>query len=513
MASDTIVTTTYGPVRGETDGSVRSWKGIRYAAPPTGDLRWRAPRRPEPWTDVADATRFGPVPVQTPSPAIRLPEGSVQSEDCLTLNVWAAEGVTPHHQRPVMVWVHGGAYMFGSTAQQLYDGRSLAANGEIVLVTVGYRLGALGFADLSRFSTDTETFETNVSLRDILFALAWVRDNITAFGGDPDSVTLFGESAGAGIVTTLMTSPAARGLFHRAIAESSPATSVYGQDRAERVVRELLQTVEADPDSPSSFRAIPADRLAAAAMTVYAATPLDEPGTLAFTPVVDGELVPEHPVDVFARGDALPVPLLIGTNHDETSLFTMMKSPLMPVSRDAIEAMSADLRVDRPDLDIPTDAEILSAYAGLRVKKQGPAISRDLGFRMPTLWVVQGHAAVAPTYLYRFDWATPMLRLLGIGATHATELPYLWGNMRGGKKDITFRLGGERTGHRLSRRFQQRWIGFAVAGSPQADGAVRWDPYTATGRATLVIDRVDRTMPDLDGDLRTAWGDEVLSFT
>lgn len=513
MTMTTTVTTTHGPVRGDTDGTVRSWKGIRYAAPPIGPLRWRAPQPPEPWTDVADATRFGPIPVQTASPAIRLPEDAVQSEDCLTLNVWAAESVAPDDPRPVMVWVHGGAYMFGATSQSLYDGRSLAASGEIVLVTVGYRVGALGFADLSAFSTDSETFETNVALRDILFAQEWVRENIAGFGGDPASVTLFGESAGGGIVTTLMTSPAARGLFHRAIAESSPATSVYGRVRAERVARELLQTVEADPADISSFREIPAERLAAAAMTVYAATPVDEPGTLAFTPVVDGVLVPEHPVDVFSRGDALPVPLLIGTNRDETSLFTKMKSPLMPVSREAILEMSADLRTDRPDLDIPTDAEIQSAYAGLRLKQQGPAISRDLGFRMPTLWVVEGHAAVAPTYLYRFDWSTPMLRVLGIGATHATELPYLWGNMHGSKKDITFRLGGMRTGHQLSRRFQQRWIGFAVSGSPQAEDSVTWTPYTAAERATLVIDRVDRVEPDLDQDLRAAWGEEVLSFT
>ena len=511
MASETTVLTTSGPVRGESDGSVRWWKGIRYAAPPTGPLRWRAPRPPEAWTDVADATRFAPVPVQPVSPAIRIPEGVTQSEDCLFLNVWAPEAATDVPQ-PVMVWVHGGAYIFGGTAQALYDGRSLVSSGEVVVVSVGYRLGALGFADLSRLSTATEVFDTNLALRDVILALEWVRDNIASFGGDPSRVTLFGESAGGGIVTTLMTSPATSGLFHRAIAESSPATSVYDQDRAERVTRELLVTVGADPDEPGGFRSIPADRLTAAAMTVYAATPVDEPGTLAFTPVVDGDIVPEHPVDVFARGGAHPVPLLIGTNHDETSLFTRMKSPLMPVSREAIEKMSADLREDRPDLDIPTDAEIQSAYAGLHLKKQGPAISRDLGFRMPTLWVVQGHAAVAPTYLYRFDWATPMLRVLGIGATHATELPYVWGNMQGGRKDITFRLGGMRAGHALSRRFQQRWIGFAVDGDPQADGAVTWEPYSAA-RATLVIDRVDRSVPDLDGDLRAAWGDEVLSFT
>ncbi|MFI8593471.1 carboxylesterase/lipase family protein [Microbacterium sp. NPDC078428] len=509
------VQTTHGPVRGGGDGQVRWWKGIRYAAAPVGPLRWRRPQPPAAWTEPADATAFGPAPVQAHTPAIRLPEDVSLSEDCLTLNVWAGESIAPGERRPVVVWVHGGAYMFGSTSQPLYDGRSLAATGEIVLVTIGYRVGAMGFLDLSRFADADESFEPNVGLHDIVAALRWVQHNIAAFGGDPDAVTLAGESAGGGIVTTLMTAPSARGLFHRVIAESSPATSVYDQDRAERVTRHVLDELHLSPTDIGRLRDMPAETLTAAAMSVFASTPASDPGTLAFTPIVDGDLIPEHPVDVFARGGANPVPLLIGTNRDETALFTMMKSPLMPVSPAAIQEMTAHLRAERPELsDIPTDAEIQAAYSGLRSKQRGPAISRDLGFRMPTLWVVEGHAPVAPTFLYRFDWATPMLHLLGIGATHGTELPYLWGNLVGGRKDITFTLGGLRTGRVLSARIQARWIGFATQTQPHAgEDQAPWPAYTRDRRETLVIDKTDRVEPDLDAHLREAWGDEVLSFT
>ncbi|MDX2375753.1 carboxylesterase/lipase family protein [Microbacterium sp. LRZ72] len=509
-----IVETTSGPVRGAGDGHVHWWKGIPYAAPPIGDLRWRAPQPASSWTAVRDASRFGAAPVQTTGPAVRLPDDVERSEDCLTLNVWAADSVAPGDDRPVVVWIHGGAYVFGSTSQRLYDGRTLTASGEIVLVTVGYRLGTLGFLDLSRFGDEGE-FEPNVALKDVVAALEWVRANIRGFGGDPEAVTLAGESAGAGIVTTLMASPAARGLFHRAIAESSPATSVYDQDRAERVTRHVLDELGVAPADAAALRRMPADTLAAAGMTVYSQTPVSDPGTLAFTPVVDGDLVPEHPVDVFVRGGAHPVPLLIGTNHDETSLFTRMKSPLMPVSPEALAQMTAALRAERTDIpDIPTDAEIQVAYAGLAPARRGPAISRDLGFRMPTLWLVEGHAAVAPTYLYRFDWATPMLHLLRIGATHATELPYLWGNMVGGRRDITFLLGGLHTGRLLGARMQARWIAFATGAAPDAGEAdAAWPAYDPDSRATLVIDHTDRLEPDLDAPLREAWGDTPLSFS
>lgn len=512
MSGDLIVETAYGPVRGCSDGAVRSFRGIPYAASPSGAGRWRAPEPPARWDAPVDATRFAPAPVQPRNAVIAFPADLVFAEDCLALNVWAAESVQPGDGRPVMVWVHGGAYMFGGTAQRMFDGAALARSAEVVIVTVGYRVGPLGFLDLSRFGAPGE-FDANPALHDVLAALTWVQENIAAFGGDPARVTLFGESAGAGIVTTLLTSPAARGLLAGAIAESSPATSVYDQDRSERIARLVLSELDIDPADAARLRQVPADAVTEAGRGIFARIPVEDPGTLAFAPVVDGALVPEHPVTVFARGGALPVPLLIGTNRDETALFTRVKSPLMPVSAEALATMTAELRAERPDLEIPTDAEIASAYAGLHGSARGPAVSRDLAFRMPTVWVAEGHASVAPTYLYRFDWSTPMLRLLGIGPTHGTELPYVWGHLGGGPKDITFRLGGLRTGRAVSTRMQARWIGFAVNGVPSAGaGAPEWPRYSTSERRSLVIDRADAVADGLDADALDTWGPVPLSF-
>ncbi len=236
-----------------TTGASIAWKGVRYAAPPIGDLRWRAPEPPQRWTDVADATQYGHVCPQPVDPRIPIDLGAPQGEDCLTLNVWASSDTAAGDRKPVMVWVHGGAYILGSASQPLYDGRVLAGDGEVIVVTVNYRLGALGFLDLSEFNGPRRRFDSNLGLRDVLAALHWVRDNIAAFGGDPDRVTLFGESAGAGIITTLLTSPAAEGLFCGAIAQSSPATSVYDASRAHGITRQVL-----GPVGPRDVRRRPA---------------------------------------------------------------------------------------------------------------------------------------------------------------------------------------------------------------------------------------------------------------
>src|ERR1700739_2851854 len=241
-----VVETTVGPVLGADDGEIRTWKGIRYAAPPVGALRFRMPEPPQRWTEVADATSFGPACPQPAFPNMPLDLGAPQGEDCLMLNVWVAAHTEPGDAKPVLVWLHGGAYILGSGSQPLYDGRRLVTGGDVVVVTVNYRMGALGFLDLSSF-TGRRRFDSNIGLHDVLAALRWVRDNIAAFGGDPQRVTLFGESAGAGIVTTLLGTPAAEGLFAGAIAQSSPATSVYDRERAQRVAISVLDKLGIAP--------------------------------------------------------------------------------------------------------------------------------------------------------------------------------------------------------------------------------------------------------------------------
>ncbi|MFB2582305.1 carboxylesterase/lipase family protein [Herbiconiux sp. P15] len=525
-----------GGARGSADGagSVRRWLGIPYAAAPVGPLRFRRPQPVAAWEGVREAQAFGPAAPQHENKAVRLPPGVTQSEDCLTVNVTAPGTPGPH---PVMVWVHGGAYVAGSSAQPLFDARLLAAEGDVVVVTLNYRLGALGFLDFSSFSGDAgasaeAALEANTGLHDILAALTWVQREIAAFGGDPGTVTLFGESAGAGCVTTLLTVPAAAGLFHRAIAESSPATSVYDAERAATVAVRFLRLVGLEPGQAGRLRELAPETLSQAAFDLVAAVSAEAPGTLAIAPVVDGELVPEHPIDAFREGRQLPVPLIIGTNHDEASLFKLMKSPLMPITQTSVHAMFEALLAERPDL--AQEAAQAEATAGgsasgdltgssieERIERAYPRfprhgtpaeLSRDAGFRMPSIWLAAAHSRVAPTRMYRFDHAPAMLRLLGIGATHGAEIAYVFGTLGTAKKDPSFDLGGLPAARRLSAEMRARWVAFARSGDPDSPGGEAWPLYDESTRSTLVFEGRGTVVDDPDAEIRAAWGDTVIAF-
>ncbi|UXA15893.1 carboxylesterase/lipase family protein [Mycobacterium sp. SMC-4] len=507
-----VVDTTYGPVRGVDDGTVKVWKGIRYAAAPVGDLRWRAPQPPARWTEPADASRVSPVCPQPTDAQLPIDLGAPQGEDFLTLNIWAPPGTEAGDEKPVMVWVHGGAYVLGAASQPLYHGRRLAVEGDVVVVTINYRLGALGFLELPTVGADSDQFTTNVGVRDVLAALQWVSDNIAAFGGASHQVTVFGESAGGAIVTTLLASPAAGGLFHAAIAQSPPVTSSYESDRARRVAERFLDVVGVGPRDIAELTRLPIQTVVAASRKVFDEIPVRTPGTLAFAPIVDGDVVPDYPVRVAQSGNTHPVPLIIGTNKHEAALFRYMKQPLMPITPESVKAMFAEIAAEQPELPLPSEDELKDTYRG-RGKSSGMRVSSDIGFRMPSIWFADGHRAAAPVYLYRFDFSTPLLRAVGLHAAHATELPYVWGNLRAGRKDPTFALGGLKAGKEVSRRLRARWTNFARTGQPSAaPGEPQWDPYDDDRRATLVIDKQDSVVHDLDAPVRRAWGDDILSF-
>ncbi len=514
-----VVETSYGPVRGAdaawSGGRIRTWKGIRYAAPPVGDLRFRAPEPPGRWTEVADATSFGPACPQPSFQNMPLDLGAPQGDDCLSLNVWASADTQPGDARPVMVWLHGGAYVLGSASQPLYDGRRLVGGGSdfgVVVVTVNYRLGALGFLDLSYFSTARRRFDSNIGLYDVLAALRWVRDNIAAFGGDPQRVTLFGESAGAGIVTTLLAAPAAEGLFAGAIAQSSPATSVYDRERGQRVAASFLDKMGIAASDVGRLIDAPIAAILAASQEVFDEVPVRNPGTLAFVPIVDGDLLRDYPVRLAQEGRSLPVPLIIGTNKREAALFRLMRSPLMPITPAAITSMFTQIAAEQPDLQLPTQEQIVSAYSRMRGKARYLSIATDVGFRMPSVWLAEGHGRVAPVYLYRFDYSTPLLKLLLVSAAHATELPYVWGNL-GAPKDPTLKLGGAKTAKAVSKRVRTRWTNFAAHGKPEGTAdEPDWMPYREGERACLIIGKRDTVARDVDAHIRAAWGSEMVSF-
>jgi para-nitrobenzyl esterase len=512
---DWVAETSNGPVRGcldSRDGRVTVWKGVRYAAAPVGDLRFRAPEPPERWTEVIDATAFGAACPQPAIPNVPLDLGARQGEDCLSLNIWAPSDARPGDRKPVLVWLHGGAYVLGSGSQPLYDGRRLAGGGDVLVVTINYRIGAFGFLDLSSFTSSQQRFDSNIGLRDVLAALSWVRDNIAAFGGDPERVTLFGESAGAGIVTTLLAVPAAAGLFAGAIAQSSPATSVYDTGRARQLATAVLEKLGIGASEAGRLREVPSAALVSATSQLFNEVPLRNPGTLAFVPIVDGDVLSDYPVKLAQEGRLHPVPLIIGTNRHEAALFRLMKSPLMPITPAAIRSMFTQIAAEQPDLQLPTEHRLAAAYPRMRSKSRGLSIATDVGFRMPSVWLAEGHCKAAPVFLYRFDYATPLLKLFLVRAAHATELPYVWGNL-GGPKDPTLKLGGAKTARAISRRVRQRWTNFAAQGKPQGPaGEPDWTAYQEADRACLVIDRHDDVVHDLDSGIRTAWGAEMVSF-
>lgn len=506
------VITPHGEVIGHSDGTVYAWKGIPYAAAADGEHRFRAPRPVEPWPEPLDCRTFGAVAPQGLDNPVPIDPDLPMSEDCLSVNVWAPKpSDTP---RPVMVWIHGGAYSLGSAAQTVYDGRNLAELGDLVVVTVNYRIGAFGFLDLSSFSTEDTVFETNIGLRDQIAALEWVSRCIARFGGDPSNVTVFGESSGGASVTTLMTSPKSEGLFQKAIVQSAPATSVYGQDRAALVAARFLELVDVTPDRIHELKTMDFERLVVAGDTLCYEIPTKVPGTLGLAPVVDGDIVPRYPVAAFQKGFAHRIPLIIGTNHDEASIFRLMKSPLMPVTSETVSEMFRAIANDHSDLPAFRVAEIMSAYPDRSKTAGALAMSRDAGFRMPTLWIADAHSRYAPVWMYRFDHATPMLKAARIGAGHATELPYVFGNFGTLNRDPTFWLGGRKAALAVSARVMRRWVAFARHGVPATlDGAKHWPLYADPRRSTLVIDAQDTVVDDPDTVLRAAWGDRVLGFS
>ncbi|MBD0322864.1 MAG: carboxylesterase/lipase family protein [Aldersonia sp.] len=514
-----VADTKYGKVRGFRDGATLVWRSIPFAAPISGDNRFRSPRPPQPWDGVRDCTTFGEIASQCLNNFVPMLEALTEGEDCLWLNVFSPRSPERRENadraRPVMVWIHGGAYCLGSGAQAIYDGRRLAEQGDVVVVTINYRLGAFGFIDFSTLSTDSATFEQNLGLRDQISALEWVRDNIAAFGGDPGNVTVFGESSGAASVTTLLTSPCAAGLFHRAIAQSPPATSVYGPERAARVAGLFLDTVGLDREHAGDLYELPAGRIAKATDKLIDHIGRNVPGTLAVAPVVDGEIVPRYPVSAFRKGLSHRVPLIIGTNRNEASLFRLLKSSLVPITPTTVNEMLRLLSEDRPELSAEMLAQVTAAYPAFGTKKGALALSTDAGFRMPSVWVADAHSRHAPTWMYRFDYATPMLKAARLGAAHAMELPFVFGTFGTfGDHDPTFWLGGRKVAMDVAGRMQRRWLAFAAHGVPAAlDGSKHWAPYDEATRATLLIDANDSVVSDPDRELREAWGDRVLGFS
>ena len=490
-----VVATAEGSVRGRVTDGVRTWRGIPYAAAPVGELRLRHPQPARHWPGILDAGEFGPVPPQRRTGAmIGAGHGTPMSEDCLTINVSAPLSAAPQ-PRPVLVFFHGGAFSAGSAAVPAYAGTQLVRRGGVVYVSLNYRLGALGFLDFRRYSTPGRPFEANCGLADQVAALRWVRRNIAAFGGDPENVTIFGESAGGTSVTTLMCVPSAAGLFAKAFAQSPAPASAYGPELPAQWAADFLSLLDVPEDGAAQALAtLPPEALVRAdTRLAHDVGPARDPGTRSLAPVVDGEFLPEHPLDAFRAGRAQRVPLVIGTMAREGAFFDRLQD-ILPTTPDRLETMFTRTEPERRD-------QVLRGYPGFPGRKAAVEAGADAVFWWPSIQVAEAHARHAPTWSYRFDYAPRLPRVLCLGATHGVDVPAVFGEYGSGPGRFLTLLGGRRTALAVSQRFQGSLLRLARTGHP---GPI-WPPYEPIQRITKIFDERDHIVLDPRRHRRLAW--------
>ena len=477
-----IAETKQGQVQGKIKQDVLLFAGIPFAASPTGERRFKSPVAHEPWAGVRSATRFG-------KPAPQLTTGGMTDsvpvawdEDCLYLNVQTP--AVDEGNRPVLFWIHGGGFRTGQGAIPWYDGTQFVRNGNIVVVSINYRLGALGFTDLSRFGPEFETSGVN-GILDQIFALQWVRDNIRNFGGNPDNVTIAGESAGAFSVCSLLASPLAEGLFKRAISQSGSAQHALTAEAANLVTDAFIE--ESGCNSIEQLQALAVDDLLKYQGKIdqqfQNSSALNQ--VAPFYPAIGNSVLPALPLDCIKQGAGAAVDLLIGTNKDENSLFVLDSVSEDKYQRGADRFGGGAALVETYDRTYP------NATATERAIQMGT----DFTFRIPSLRVCEARAtAQTNSWMYRFDWES---RTGSLKATHALEVPFTFDNL--GKSGVGMFLGPGEIPQGVADIMHQSWINFIVDGDPG------WPQYTLDSRINMKFDTASETVSDPDSSIRHVW--------
>jgi para-nitrobenzyl esterase len=490
---NTVVKTPYGEVRGSVVDGVHTFKGIPYAAPPFGANRLRPPQPVEPWSGVRDALTYGPKtpqPSYPPEVSVLLPELAIPGEDCLTLNIWSPD--LGSARQPVMVWIPGSAFEYGTAAMPWYDGSRFARDG-IVCVTINYRVGAEGFLYLGEGNA-------NRALLDQIAALEWVQENIAAFGGDPQNVTIFGESAGAMSIGMLLSMPRAQGLFHRAIAQSGAAHPVISAATAQRVGRYLAEKLGVEA-TREAIAAVPLDRMLAAQAELDAdlfAHPDPErwgaevaAAMVLWQPVIDGDVIPARPIDRIAAGAGADIDLLVGTNTDEWRLFLIAGGAIDHVTDEALVGVVAVY-------GLPVEATVAAYRAAHPNASAGDllaAIQTDWWCRIPAIRLADAHAkSPSATYMYEFAWRSPQFNGL-LGACHALEIAFVFDTLGNGIGP----LWGNDPPQQLADTMHAAWVAFATSGDPG------WPKYDLKRRATMRFDTTLEVVDDPRSAERALW--------
>ncbi|THD56401.1 carboxylesterase family protein [Phenylobacterium sp.] len=486
-----VVTTSNGPVRGYVEDGLDVFKGLRYGAPPMGLARFKPPARPAAWREPADAVAYGAPAIQSGlAPGERrtspgdppAPDEPASSEDCLFLNVW-----TPgldDHARPVMVWLHGGGFANGSGGAAMYDGGALARKGDVVTVTVNHRLNVFGYLHLGEVFGPAYAQSGIAGMLDIVQALEWVRDNIAVLGGDPANVTIFGESGGGWKVSLLMAMPPARGLFAKAVIQSGPGLTGKRVADADKVTRQLLADLGAD--TPEKLAALSTETISQASVKV--------PGELMrlYTPVVDGTVLPRDPFEPDASPLNADVPVLIGTNKDESTLFMLGHPKFGAFDEDDL---AKHAKAQAGAKAGPLVAALRAAYPDYNPTHLASGVGTAVGMWAGSIKLAERKAAqkAAPVWMYMLTWETPVAKGR-LRTPHALEIPLVFDNV---EKARNFVGRGDEP-QVVADQMSDAWLAFARTGDPG------WPAYDARTRATKLFDLESRVVSDPLPEVRKA---------
>jgi para-nitrobenzyl esterase len=489
LAHTDLVQTSNGPVRGYLEDGLEVVMGLRYGASPEGLRRFKPPQRPTPWTEPADATAYGAPAIQSGlAPGERgsspgdppAPDEPGSSEDCLFLNVWTPGLDTK--KRPVMVWLHGGGFANGSGGAAMYDGGALARKGDTVTVTVNHRLNVFGYLHLGEVFGPDYAQSGVAGMLDIVQALEWVRDNIAGFGGDPGNVTIFGESGGGWKVSLLLAIPAARGLFHKAVIQSGPGLSGKPVADADKIARQLLADLKVE--SPEGLAGLSTETISRASVKVAGEV------MRLYTPVVDGTVLPRDPFEPDASPLNADVPVLIGTNKDESTLF-MLGHPKFGAFDD--EDLARHARASAKDKADDLVAALRVAYPHYDQTHLAAAVGTTTGMWKGSVTLAERKAAqkAAPVWMYMLTWETPVSRGR-LRCPHALEIPLVFDNV---EKARNFVGRGEEP-QAVADQMSAAWLAFARTGDPG------WKPYDVKTRTTKIFDLESKVVDDPLSDVR-----------
>lgn len=486
--TDTVAMTRQGAVRGVKNKGTISWRGIRYAAPPTGALRWRAPQPPEPWEGILDVATFPTRAPQVLAAELVPPGGATPSdddspmgEDCLFLNI-TAPAQPMELPCPVLVWFHGGGYTWGSGANFIGDGTALALEGTIV-VTINYRLGGLGFLKLDHLLGEQFASSANAGLLDQIAALKWVRDNVAAFGGDPSRITIAGVSAGAKSVVNLMASPMAEGLFHRGIIQSG-GEHVNTPDTAELVTAALLRTLGVHREDASALLTMPVEAILAAQQEIAAGVR----ATWVWRPTVDGLILPEAPVHAFAKGRAKGINIMAGVTVNEAGSYDFADPSASEQSPRVLREIFGDKAEQVLDIYRKTFPEADE-------RRLHCAVLADERYGIPTIRLLDSQSDNASCWRYRFDAPSTGAPKETWGF-HGADVPFVW--------DIGLEAA-EPALQTLASGIRQAWTSFIHHGKPESGNLPFWPEYRRTERWTMLLDTTPTVVPDPRQQQRQAW--------